>query len=186
MLRIAYFGLAATVAAGLVIPNLVPSPVPAPDETAAPAAAPAAAERVVMAVEAPRKERSETGIAGRKLVIDSDRRGHYVADFRLNGRSVEAMVDTGATTVAINYETARRIGLMLTNSDFKYQVTTANGTTKAASVTLDSVEVGRIQVRNVEAAVLQDNALSNTLIGMSFLNKLKNVQVSGRRLTLEQ
>ncbi|MCB1089821.1 MAG: TIGR02281 family clan AA aspartic protease, partial [Verrucomicrobiae bacterium] len=71
-------------------------------------------------------------------------------------------------------------------SDFKYSVNTANGTTKAAAVMIDSIEVGRIHVRGVQAAVLRDNALSGTLIGMSFLNKLKSFQVSSGRLTLEQ
>lgn len=180
MLRVAYVGLIFSI--GIAIPAMMSSPdvKPAVSERQ-PAKKPVAAVR-----QQPKAPARETGIAGRQLVIHSDNRGHYITNFRLNGRNVEALVDTGATTVAINYETARRIGLMLTEADFKYTVNTANGTTKAASVMIDSIEVGRIQVRNVRAGVLRDNALSGTLIGMSFLNKLKSFQVSNGRLTLEQ
>ena len=182
MLRVAYVGLIFSV--GLAIPAIMSSPGTNSVETnSQPVKMPVVAVRQQ---QAPKKHASQTGIAGRELVIHSDSRGHYVTNFRINGRNVEALVDTGATTVAINYETARRIGLMLREADFRYSVNTANGTTKAAAVMLDSIEVGRIRVRNVQAAVLRDNALSGTLIGMSFLNKLKSFQVSDGRLKLVQ
>src|SRR5690606_3883963 len=65
--------------------------------------------------------------AERTVRLAADARGHFGGDFRLNGRTVPAMIDTGATVVAINETTARRIGLYLGRSDFTAAVETANG-----------------------------------------------------------
>ncbi|MGG7519158.1 TIGR02281 family clan AA aspartic protease [Allorhizobium undicola] len=121
-----------------------------------------------------------------QAVIDADERGHFVANFRLNGKTVEAMVDTGASSVAINESTARRLGFTAATLDFKYRVNTANGQTDAAAVTLDRVELGSLRVTDVKALVLRDNALSGTLIGMSFLGKLGSYKAEGGRLKLAQ
>ncbi|WP_394691258.1 TIGR02281 family clan AA aspartic protease [Hoeflea sp.] len=123
-----------------------------------------------------------TGV--RAASIPMDRSGHFSADFRVNGRNVKGLIDTGATYVALNVSTARNLGLGLVGSDFKHQVSTANGKTSAALVMLDQMTVGSITVRNVEAFVLEDRALSSTLIGMSFMSKLKSYQVKGNRLEL--
>jgi aspartyl protease family protein len=123
---------------------------------------------------------------GRKVRLTADPRGHFLAEFKLNGRRVEALVDTGATAVAINASTARRIGLSLKSSDFRHSVNTANGETRAAAVTIDRIEIGRIHVENIEAAVLDDKALSGTLIGMSFLKRLGKFEVENGTLLLAQ
>jgi len=65
-------------------------------------------------------------------------------------------------------------------------VNTANGTTKAAHVILDRVEIGGIRVRDVEAFVLKDDALSFTLVGMSFLRRLASYSVADGSLSLKQ
>jgi aspartyl protease family protein len=118
--------------------------------------------------------------------MEADGRGHFIGEFRLNGRAAEAMIDTGASAVAINRSTARRIGLSPANSDFIHPVSTANGTTHAAQVLINRIEIGGIAVRDVPALVLEDTALSGTLIGMSFLSKLRRYQVENGRLFLEQ
>lgn len=125
-------------------------------------------------------------LLGRKVRIAADPRGHFTADFRLNGRSVDAMVDTGATLVAINLSTARRIGIQLAPADFKHTVKTANGKTRAASATIERLQIGRILVENVDAVVLEDHALDGTLIGVSFLKRLAKYQVEDGALLLVQ
>jgi aspartyl protease family protein len=125
-------------------------------------------------------------LSGRKVRIEMDPLGHFVTEFRLNGRRITALVDTGATLVAINTSTARRIGIRLSPSDFKYEVGTANGKTRAASVTIDSVQIGRIRVDEVHAAVLDDDALEGTLVGMSFLKRLRTFKVENGSLLLRQ
>jgi aspartyl protease family protein len=125
-------------------------------------------------------------LSGRKVHIPADPRGHFIADFRLNGRTVSALVDTGATTVAINRSTARRIGIALQPADFRYQVNTANGATNAAAVTIETLQIGRIHLENVQAMVLEDKALAGTLIGMSFLKRLARFKLEDGALVLEQ
>lgn len=121
-----------------------------------------------------------------QAILEADNRGHFTASFRINGKPVEAMIDTGATSVAINETTARKLGLGGQSLDFKYKVTTANGTIPAARVVLDRVELASVRVDNVEAMVLRDKALSDTLIGMSFLSKLGSYKVEAGRLKLSQ
>ncbi|WP_295809542.1 TIGR02281 family clan AA aspartic protease [uncultured Nitratireductor sp.] len=125
-------------------------------------------------------------LLGKKVSISADETGHYVGRFKLNGRNMKAMIDTGATYVAINADTARRIGLKLSQGDFKYEVNTANGNVRAAAATIESLQIGRIYLENVDAVVLDDRALDNVLIGMSFLNRLARYQVENRALILEQ
>lgn len=125
-------------------------------------------------------------LAGRVARIDADRRGHFVASARLNGRSMNVLVDTGATLVAINESTARRIGIHLSPGDFKYRVRTANGLADAAEARIDEIEIGRVVVRNVPATVARDSSLSGTLLGMSFLNRLKKFEVDSGTLVLTQ
>lgn len=127
-----------------------------------------------------------TSYYGRKTSIAMDQRGHFVTNAKMNNRTVEVLVDTGATNVAINHRTAKRLGIHLKRSDFKYEVQTANGITKAAVTTIDRIQIGRVEVRDVTAAVLEDKALSSTLLGMSFLKKLKSFEVSNRQLVLTQ
>ncbi len=124
--------------------------------------------------------------AGRKTKIDMDNRGHFVTRAKMNNRSVEVLVDTGATSVAINKSTARRLGIHLAKADFKYEVSTANGKTKAALAVIDRIQIGRVEVKNVRAAVLEDKALNSTLLGMTFLKELKAFEVRDKQLILTQ
>lgn len=125
-------------------------------------------------------------LTGRKVQLDADGRGHFIGDFQLNGRTVTALIDTGATVVAFNRSTARRIGISPPQSAFIHEISTANGKAHAATVTIDRLQIGRISVEKVQAAVLDDDALGGTLIGMSFLNRLDKYQVENGRLLMQQ
>lgn len=127
-----------------------------------------------------------TVAAGKRVTIKADARGHFTDRFRLNGREVEALVDTGATMVAINLSTARKVGLSLSPADFTQKVETANGIVKVAVATLDRVQLGPISVTNVPVAVLEDEALSGTLVGMSFLSRLSRFEAGRGTLLLAQ
>ena len=148
-------------------------------------AAPPQVPKVAMA-RIEEKTRNDGAPSGRKVRLVADGRGQYSADFKLNGRTVPAMIDTGASVVAINRSTARRIGLALGRGDFTADVETANGRTKAAMVRIDRLEVGRIAVQDVQAVVLDDEALAGTLIGMTFLSQLRRFGVESGALVLEQ
>jgi aspartyl protease family protein len=118
--------------------------------------------------------------------LKADAQGHYNGDFKINGKPVSGLIDTGATYVAINETTARHLGFGGNDLDYRYQVNTANGSTKAAYVKLDRIEVGSIRVRDVDALVLKDEALTSTLIGVSFLKKLNSYGVEDGSLHLVQ
>lgn len=118
--------------------------------------------------------------------LRADARGHHVAEFELNNLRVQGLIDTGATTVALNESTARRAGIRLSPADFVYPVQTANGTVMGARAVIDKVRVGSVRVRQVEALVLEDRALNTVLIGMSFLNRLRSFSYENGTLVLKR
>lgn len=136
----------------------------------------------IMAAKAPQKAQ----LSGRTARIEADQKGHFNTQFKFNGRRIEGLIDTGATVVAINLSTARKIGVSLTASDFKHRVSTANGEAKAAVAMIDVLEVGRIRLEGIQAMVLEDKALQSTLVGMNVLNRLARYKVEGKVLVLEQ
>jgi len=142
---------------------------------------------------APRKASSEkvssetVAQAGlRSLSIPRDPRGHFQAGGRINGQRLDFMVDTGASVVALNERSAARFGLRPSPSEYKATVNTANGTIKAAPARIAMIEIGELTVRDVDAMVLQDEALSENLLGLSFLSKLKRFEYADGKLVLEQ
>ncbi|WP_080664041.1 TIGR02281 family clan AA aspartic protease [Bradyrhizobium elkanii] len=123
---------------------------------------------------------------GRTLSIPRDPRGHFATDGRIDGQRIDFMVDTGASLVALNEKSAARFGLRPSRGDYTATVTTANGTIKAARARLAMIDLGGLIVRDVDAMVLPDEALSENLLGLSFLSKLKRFEYANGRLVLEQ
>jgi aspartyl protease family protein len=121
-----------------------------------------------------------------QVALAADESGHYIADATVNGISVEVIVDTGATMVALTADTARRLGIRPDQSEYSIAVSTANGATTAALVKLSHIRLGSVDVYDVEAAVMPPGALSINLLGMSFLNKLSRFQAGGGQLVLVQ
>ena len=122
----------------------------------------------------------------RSLSIGRDPRGHFQTEGRIEGQRIGFMVDTGASVIALNETSAAQFGLRPTRADYNATVTTANGTLKAARARIAMVQVGDITVRDVDAMVLPDEALSENLLGLSFLSKLKRFEFANGRLVLEQ
>ena len=123
---------------------------------------------------------------GRGVSLQPSAGGHFFGSFTINGRKENGLVDTGASVVAINVSTARRLGIPIASLSFRARINTANGTVKAAHVVHDRVEIGTISVKQVDAMVLPDTSLSGMLIGMSFLNKLSSYRVEGGSLHLNR
>jgi aspartyl protease family protein len=122
----------------------------------------------------------------RSLSIPRDARGHFAAEGRIEGQRIAFMVDTGASVIALNESSAARFGLRPARGDYKATVTTANGTIKAAPTRLAMVDIGGLVVRDVDAMVLPDEALSENLLGLSFLSKLKRFEYANGKMVLEQ
>ncbi|ETR78242.1 peptidase [Afipia sp. P52-10] len=122
----------------------------------------------------------------RSHAITRDARGHFQTDGRVDGRRIGFMVDTGASVIALNESSAAQLGIRPSREDYSATVTTANGTVKAARTRLASVDVGGLEVRDVEAMVLPDTALSENLLGLSYLSRLRRFEYAGGKLVLEQ
>ncbi len=123
---------------------------------------------------------------GRSLSIPRDARGHFQTEGRIGGQRIGFMVDTGASVVALNEKSAARFGFRPNRGDYTTTVSTANGTIKAARTRLAMVELDGIVVRDVDAMVLPDEALSENLLGLSFLSKLKRFEYANGKMVLEQ
>lgn len=156
------------------------------EDIASRAMRPAEPDPVPVVMLATPRETATRQLTGRRVEVEMDERGHFTGAFRINGTRLDAMIDTGATMVAINRSTAARIGLKLTDKDFRYRVDTANGPAFAAAGVIDSLQIGRIQVDGVQAVVLDDRSLKQTLVGMNFLNRLSTFRVERGKLLLEQ
>jgi aspartyl protease family protein len=123
---------------------------------------------------------------GRSLSIPRDGRGHFQTDGRIDGQRIGFMVDTGASVVALNETSAARFGLRPSRGEYNATVTTANGTIKAARARIAMLDVGGLVVRDVDAMVLPDEALSENLLGLSFLSRLKRFEYANGQMVLEQ
>lgn len=112
--------------------------------------------------------------------------GHFFAQADVNGRSIDVLVDTGASIVALTSEDAERAGIFMRPADFTHTVSTANGIARVAPVTIDEIAIGDITVRNVRAAVTEPGKLEKTLLGMSFLSRLSRVDMRDGELILQE
>lgn len=109
--------------------------------------------------------------------------GHFVARTEIGGIGLNMMVDTGATTVVLKAADAKAAGIDVRKLTYSVAVQTANGTAYAASIRLPQIAIGPIVVPQVEALVAQPGTLRESLLGMSFLRRLRSYEFSGDYLT---
>lgn len=109
--------------------------------------------------------------------------GHYWAQAKIDGRAVRVLVDTGASLVALTREDARRLGVDPGPEAFTGKVQTASGVVRAAPVELESVSVAGARIDKVQALVVEDG-LAYSLLGMSFLGRLSAFEATPAGLTL--
>ncbi|MEL6059330.1 MULTISPECIES: retropepsin-like aspartic protease family protein [unclassified Methylobacterium] len=130
--------------------------------------------------------RPGTAIPGSGGLVTIVRRadGDFRVEAEVNGRPQPFLFDTGASSVVLTAENAAALGLTPPTSEFTARVSTANGITYAAPVQLDSLSVGTITERRVNAMVAKPGALSANLLGQTFLTRLSGYEVRGDRLIL--
>lgn len=121
---------------------------------------------------------SYAGAKRTEVRLVADKRGHFSTSAWINGRRVPVLVDTGATSIAFNYPTARSLGLNLDRAQ-PIQVSTANGIARAYKLKLNSVAIGGLKLHNVEATVHADDFPQITLLGNSFLSRVDMEQQRG-------
>ncbi len=116
------------------------------------------------------------------LVYRTDERGHVALTAMVNGAPVRFLVDTGASRVTLTAEDARAAGIGLGGLVFNQRSQTANGLAREAPVTLREVRIETLSIDNVSAAVNEN--LTVSLLGMSFLKRLKSFEMRDGALTI--
>jgi aspartyl protease family protein len=122
--------------------------------------------------------------SGGEVIVNQRLGGEFAIAARVNGARVTFLFDTGASAVVLSAEDARRAGVNAAGLEYDVPVTTANGAALAAEVRLDQIAVGPIMMRNVAALIARPGALDESLLGMSFLGRLKSYTVERGRLIL--
>ena len=121
--------------------------------------------------------------SGNKVVLTADGRGHFMSLGRINGQTVNFMVDSGATLVTLGQAEAQRIGLKAHQGN-RVRMTTANGVVDGYEHRLDKVRLGDAEVRDVTAVVLPQ-PMPYVLLGNSFLTRFQMVRQNDQ-MTLER
>ncbi|MEE2023168.1 MULTISPECIES: retropepsin-like aspartic protease family protein [Alkalimonas] len=123
------------------------------------------------------------GVQGEtRTTLVRNRSGHYVGTALINGLPADFMLDTGATTVAVSEQAARRLGL---RKGQRIQVMTANGIADAWRSQIDELQLGDIRLHQVDASIVPNLGGTEILLGMSALNQLEFNQ-QANQLTLIQ
>jgi aspartyl protease family protein len=112
--------------------------------------------------------------------------GQYVARGGINRSAAEFLVDTGAAVVLLRQSDAEKAGIDISALTFSVPVETANGTSYAAPVRVRSLSIGPIQIDGMEALVAAPGSLNESLLGMSFLRRLRSYELAGDFLTLRE
>ncbi len=125
--------------------------------------------------------------SGRTVVeIRKSNNGHFVTRVRVNGAPVEMLVDTGASSVVLTTQDAERAGIDTSKLNYSIPVSTANGRAMVAMVRLRAISLGDISARNVQAHIASPGSLSQSLLGMSFLGRLRSYEVKNDVLILRR
>ncbi|KJC51251.1 peptidase [Bradyrhizobium sp. LTSP885] len=110
--------------------------------------------------------------------------GEFAFRAKINGVVAPMVIDTGATSVVLTWETAKAIGLPTEMLEYNVDLETAGGHTKAARLTLDRLAVGNLVEKSVPALVVQRGQMKTNLLGMSFLDRLESWGVRADKLML--
>jgi aspartyl protease family protein len=121
---------------------------------------------------------------GRFVQVGRGDTGEFALQARINGVAAPMVIDTGATSVVLTYETAKVLGLPLELLEYDVDVETAGGHTKAAQLTLDRLAIGKLEERSIPALVVPRGQMKTNLLGMSFLDRLESWEVHADRLTM--
>lgn len=120
------------------------------------------------------------------VVIAKGYDGHFHIRTNINGHRIEMIADTGASAVVLTDRDARALGIKPDQSAYTVPTSTANGRSVTAPIVLPEIAIGAIALRNVPALVAEPGALETSLLGNTFLERLKSFTVEGDRLILRK
>lgn len=119
-----------------------------------------------------------------RIAVRAGPNGHFFIDAEVNGEPVRFLVDTGASDIVLSPADARRVGLDPGRLSYTRVYSTANGIVRGAPVTLRSLRVGPLRLSDMPASV-NGAPMNGSLLGQSFLKRLKGYAVRNGVLTLD-
>lgn len=122
--------------------------------------------------------------AAEGITLERDASGQFHLDAVVNGTPTRFLVDTGADLLALTVADAQAAGLTINPNGFTPILRTASGEGWGTLVTLDRLELGDTELRNVGAVVVRD--LEVSLLGQSVLGQMGRVELTGDRMVIEQ
>jgi aspartyl protease family protein len=127
---------------------------------------------------------SSSGGVNNPVHLYADKSGHFFGNLTINGTSLKYVVDTGATSVAMNSADAKFAKIDYTRGE-KVRMSTANGVVPAYAVTLNTLKLGSIVLNNIRATVIEGGSPPFVLLGMSAQNKL-DIRRENSTMTLKK
>ena len=131
---------------------------------------------------APAPARAEAAEPKETLLRRSNN-GHIYVDGEVNGELVNFVVDTGASSVALPVETARRLGIAFSEGEFTVVGSGASGPVRGKVITLDRVSIDGKEARNVDGVIAE--GLDQPLLGQAYLSRISSVEMSGEYMRLQ-
>jgi len=107
-----------------------------------------------------------------EVLVSLNSLGQFLTVGSINKQPIQFLIDTGATTVALNSAHAKKLGLNYRDQGTPTMIATASGVSQAYRIMLDEVGVGEIRMHHIEAVVVEGNYPVHVLLGMSFLGNL--------------
>ncbi|MGI9353337.1 MAG: TIGR02281 family clan AA aspartic protease [Rhizobiaceae bacterium] len=133
----------------------------------------------------PGSPRTVHSLEGRERVVLSKADGeHFLARMKVNDVNLTMLVDTGATSILLTERDAASVGIDVGQLQYNIPTSTANGLAYAARARIDTLQLGPIERRNMSVLVSKNSALSENLLGMSFLGSLSSFEFRGDELYL--
>ncbi|MFW5642135.1 MAG: retropepsin-like aspartic protease family protein [Roseicyclus sp.] len=129
--------------------------------------------------------RQSVMMEGARIELPRAADGHYYATLEINGAPVRFVIDTRASEVVLSRRDAERAGIAPDRLIFSGRAFTANGMVETAPVTLDTVALGGVAETGVRA-VVNAGEMSDSLLGMSYLQRFSRMEISGGRMVLER
>ncbi len=117
------------------------------------------------------------------VVLSADENGDYFAVGEVNGTRVNFLVDTGSSDIVLSPADAQRLGIDTAGLSYIGETETANGTGHGAPYNVPSLALGPIQMSHVDVSINQA-PMSSSLLGMSFLRRMKSFEFREGKLYL--
>ena len=121
---------------------------------------------------------------GEAIAVKRQDDGHYWVRTQINGKDVDFMIDSGATTSAVNTKTAAETGLSVDSGGYPIFIETANGRVKAYRGVAQTFQLGPLKLED-HKVVVSENFGDTNVLGMNFLGSMKSWKVENNVMTLQ-